>query len=316
MASDFLEKTLEDIIYENRKIIHLRGLPTLRPNAYRQFILPSGKKVDILAFEIQNGCLMCDIYELKKDIINSDAVCQAFGYYQEIKCLTKPFFRRIEGRIIMIGRKYEPVSILDSLSIPIDVYTYEYLMDGIRFIKNINPYVSHSPHKSFSFGMWAFGYDGLVFTNDQTSVSLHSTFEKYALSNSGYENEIKSTIESWLKEVSLPETVEEEKEKYPLPEIRKSITTVIFPEQPGWSPEFASQIPHNDIFEDNYLDYADDEIEEDNDTSDFELGGDDEEDSPHEAWFVTEWDYEQVGIADSIQRIFGVNKDLVTVLRN
>lgn len=311
MASDFLEKTLEDIIYENRKVIHLRGLPKLRTNAYRQFILPSGKKIDILAFEIFEGTLRCDIYELKKDIINSDAICQAFGYYQEIKCLTKPFFRRIEARILMIGRKYEPVSVLDSLPIPIDVYTYQYLMDGISFIKNINPYVSHSPNENFSFGMWAFGYNGLGFTNDQTSVSLHSTFEKYALDNSGYKNRIKNTIDSWVKEISIPEsTVDDEVVEYlPDQEIRQPIITVIFPEQPKWTLEFASQIPHNDIFEDNYLDYADDEIEEDNDKSDFELNGDE-----NDAWFVQEWEYETSGIAKVVELGFGINKDLSSIL--
>lgn len=155
MLNDFLESTLEGIIYDNRKEIHLRGISKLKNNAFRQVILPSGKKIDILGFEIKNGILHCDIYELKRQTIDADAICQAFNYYTELKYITKNHFSSFTAKIIMVGRKYEPVSIIDSLPIPIEVYSYEYYMDGIMFKKLHNPYIYSEPNMSFSFGLWA-----------------------------------------------------------------------------------------------------------------------------------------------------------------
>jgi len=42
MSSDFLEKKLEDLIFENRKSISSRGLDIFYPNAVRQLRLPEG----------------------------------------------------------------------------------------------------------------------------------------------------------------------------------------------------------------------------------------------------------------------------------
>ena len=55
MPNDFLEKTLEDIVYENRYVMHEMGLSRFKSHAYRQVILPSGRKIDILGFEIKDG---------------------------------------------------------------------------------------------------------------------------------------------------------------------------------------------------------------------------------------------------------------------
>ena len=266
-----LERNLEDIIYENRTTVHERGFHKMKQKAFRQVILPSGKKIDIFGFEITDGCLVCDIYELKRDIINADAVCQAFGYFKEIEHITKPYFRSISAKIIMVGKKYEPVSILDSLPIPIDVYTYIYKIDGIIFTKITDPYVYYSPHQNFSFGIWAFGYKGLYFTDEQTSISFHSVFNDYALRNEGYKKSIENTVSAWVEEITKYEEIEVDEDVEYLPQ---RVKTVIFPEPLGWTKEFADSIPPaTHILEDFQIDDA--EIEAD--FCDYEPDNDDEE---------------------------------------
>lgn len=263
MLNDFLERTLEDIIYNNRKTIHARGLSQLKSNAFRQVILPSGKKIDILGFEINEGVLYCDIYELKREVINADAICQAFNYYTELKFITKNFFSNIVAKIIMVGRKYEPVSIIDALPIPINVFTYEYYMDGIQF-KEIEDRYSYSvPHESFSFGLWAFGRAGLSFKMDVTSVRFHAEYDSYSKDNPNINNQIKGYIQlSTNKEVGIAVPIEVKEIEDGKPKW-ECVKTIIFPEQPRWSEEFAKGIPYSDNIVDELDGYLDDECEAD-----------------------------------------------------
>ena len=285
MPNDFLEKTLEDIIYNNRTVIHTRGFGIVKENAFRQVILPSGKRIDILGFEISDGCFSCDIYELKRDTINADAICQAFNYYTELKCVTDGHFSNFKAKIIMVGRKYEPVSIIDSLPVKIEVYTYEYHMDGIKFFMLHNPYVYSQPNMSFSFGLWAFGYAGLSFREDKSSISFHSVYDDYKKGKPDFEGKIKGHISSFVKQPKqlqvgcTTETVRVIEKIIERVVIKppETIPTEVFPQQPSWTKEFAAAIPHNDILEDSEMCDFDCEIEEDNDLSDFEPSYDDEE---------------------------------------
>ncbi len=288
MAIDLLEQTLEDIIYNNRSIIHTKGLSRLRMNTFRQVVLPSSRKIDILSFEINEGCFNCDIYELKRDVINADAVCQAFNYFKEIRYLTKSWFCRLDAKIIMVGKKYEPISILDSLPVPVSVYIYKFAIDSIKIKEVDNPHIDYLPNDSFSFGLWAFGHHGLGFSREQKTVSFHSVFEQYASDNSGYKAKIKKTIDLWIKEIEVPESVEEN-EVIDYPTFKPKVYTEIFPEPLGWTKEFAAQIPYNNIMEDMEIDTCDDEIEEDADYSDFEPDFD-MENEQDEVWLAKEID--------------------------
>lgn len=293
MPNDFLEKTLEDIIYENRNIIHTRGLPELKRNAFRQVILPSGKKIDILGFEIQDGNLSCDIYELKRETINADAICQAYGYFQELKSLTKNHFRTFNAKIFMVGKKYEPVSVLDALDISVQVFTYQYQMDGIRFLEIHNPYIYHQPNECFSLGLWSFGYVGLTFTKEQSSVNFQSSYENYINDEPEFQKRIASIVLNYANKPVLLLPAPQEPLSVPVKE--KYITTEYFPEPLSWTPEFSKEIPHNNIFEDLGVDRSDfehDDWDFEPNNCDHEPSGDDEED-PDEKWFVKEWDGKQ-----------------------
>lgn len=289
MLNDFLERTLEDIIYNNRRSIHTRGLSKLKSNAFRQVILPSGRKIDILGFEINDGVLYCDIYELKREVINADAICQAFNYYTELKFITANFFTNIVAKIIMVGRRYEPVSIIDALPVPINVFTYEYYMEGIKF-KEIEDRYSYSvPHESFSFGLWAFGRAGLSFNMDVSSVRFHSEYDSYFKKNPSIDKEIKGYIKSSTKSIHKEKEVElieeDGKPKW------ESVKTIIFPEQPAWSVEFANEIPYSD----NVVDELDGEIEDECEADDeCEIDHDFEEDIIEDNYpsLINEKDYD------------------------
>lgn len=287
MPNDILEKTIEDIIYENRKMIHARGLAKLKDKAFRQVILPSGKKIDILGFEISDGDLYCDIYELKRQVINADAISQAYGYYQELKNLTKNHFKSFNAQIILVGRKYEQVPVLDALSIPVHVYTYEYKMDGIWFVEMKNTYSLPEPNESFSLGLWAFGYAGLYFVEDQSSMSFHSSYDSYVREKPAFAQTVNAHLLTFVKPQRLLSYYE------PIPFVPRNpidslklIKTEVFPEQPDWSKDFLDGIPHHHILDDIEFDEdCDLEAEEDNDLSDYEHEDD-------ERWFTEEWNPE------------------------
>lgn len=271
MLNDFLEKTLEDIIYSNRDTISNRGLSKFKGNAYRQVILPSGRKIDILGFEIKDGVLNCDIYELKREVINADAICQAFNYYTELKYITKNYFKNIDAKIIMVGRKYEPVSVIDALPIPIEVYTFEYYIDGIKFSQIKNRYTYSEPNSSFSFGLWAFGHAGLEFNEEKSSVTFHSVYDKYSLQEPLFGNKIMGYIEYYVNTENNIELKEEINADIKVEIKPKFIITEIFPEQPQWTLEFKESIPEpQSIMEDmdledeecDYSDYEPDILEE------------------------------------------------------
>lgn len=269
--SDFLERTLEDIVFNNRREIHLYGLPKFKNTAFRQVILPSGRKIDILGFEINNGHLDFDIYELKKDIINIDSVCQAFNYFEEIKGLIRGHFKSWSASIIMVGKRYEPISVLEGMNIPVNVFTYEYELNGISFKKENHIINYYYDHKHFSLGLWAFGTNQLSYNNNPSSIAFHSVMQSYMTTNNVFEDNLSSVIRGHLKSTELIEIKEPVK---PTP-----VSTVIFPEQPAWTLEFAKDIPHYDLMEDLDEDMSDFEDEEtEGDYSDYEPEPDCEED--------------------------------------
>jgi hypothetical protein len=53
MTPDFFEETLESIIYEEKEECVKRGFPALYKHTVRQYILPSGRKIDLLTFEFE-----------------------------------------------------------------------------------------------------------------------------------------------------------------------------------------------------------------------------------------------------------------------
>lgn len=133
MSIPFLENDLEAIIFENRQALHSRGLPPFFSKICRQFTLPSGKRMDIFSFEIYNNELYFSVWELKKDQVNNDTLMQALAYYREISSIIGSDFKKCHGQILLMGKSFGYLPLIDCLDIDIQVYTYGYGADGITF---------------------------------------------------------------------------------------------------------------------------------------------------------------------------------------
>lgn len=132
---DFLEKDLEDIMVEYHRKLKVRGFEDFYEHIERQFYLPSGKKIDIITWEIKGDVLYAKIIELKKDSTNEAALFQGLGYMQEFCECTAEEFSDLKVDLILVGTNiYNSVSNFLSVNPKnLKLYEYEYSFDGIKF---------------------------------------------------------------------------------------------------------------------------------------------------------------------------------------
>ena len=135
MANDFFEKTLEEIIIQNKDVISQKGFPLLLDNTIPQFRLPSGKFIDIISFSISDdGHISVKIFELKREVINSDALCQVSDYASEFYLYCYPHFKSISIERFVIGTDVsKDAKALNDAQISIELYLYKYTINGIYF---------------------------------------------------------------------------------------------------------------------------------------------------------------------------------------
>src|SRR5579871_3922858 len=102
--NDFLEKTLEDIIYDHKEIIHERGFSKFYKNTERQFRLPNGQIIDLFTFEIMDDILYFKIIELKRLELNLSSIWQIYSYFQFIweQCVNR--YKDVKYELILAGR--------------------------------------------------------------------------------------------------------------------------------------------------------------------------------------------------------------------
>jgi len=150
---DFLEKNLEQIIYENaitnegRKKLWERGLP-MSGKVFRQVPLGSYGRLDLLTVSVEKSASVwkpwvhITIYELKQGCIGPDALMQAGRYAKAIeRYLTHKRYNLLDRQIVyslrLIGSHIEMSDfclLCDSL-VNVELYTYTYDIDGISFTK-------------------------------------------------------------------------------------------------------------------------------------------------------------------------------------
>ena len=154
---DFLEKNLEEIIFfasqseDGRKKLSERGLD-INGRMFRQVDLGSYGRIDLLSVELCRSkhsglwILYLEVYELKRNIINTSALIQGCRYLTGIKELIrylrgkfKDFDDKIflETSLILIGDSFDSQSdfsfLYNELHDNIQVYTFKYDLDGITF---------------------------------------------------------------------------------------------------------------------------------------------------------------------------------------
>lgn len=147
----FLEKDLEDIIWESdRDMLMDRGL-YLHHRKKRQLRIGNYGIADIVAFagipedQYTRGILDVQIVELKKGVVDAKTVGQALRYAVGIKKYVTGFRRKFDlclrTNIICIGDKIDDDDLFYlsefnhhfDVDINFEFYTYRYGWDGIEF---------------------------------------------------------------------------------------------------------------------------------------------------------------------------------------
>jgi len=148
----FIEKNLEDIVFEsNRLELKKRGLQ-IDGKLLRQVRIGNYGVADLISIKrprpsiCEEPMLEITIYELKQDIININTLLQASRY---VKGINRWFeeskyydYNNISVKIVMIGSRIDTNS--DFIYLKdicynknfenlIDIYSYEYKIDGIYF---------------------------------------------------------------------------------------------------------------------------------------------------------------------------------------
>lgn len=149
----FLEKDLEDIIYESCKTIHgreslvCRGLDSIDGISYfsRQVRVGNYGIADLVTLIRFEKTIYVNIYELKKDVVNIDTLIQCSRYAKGIKGYMNSRFRgcRVHVHCTLIGRYIDEnsdwVYLFNSVIENTTIYTYKYGIDGLNFeLHNMN----------------------------------------------------------------------------------------------------------------------------------------------------------------------------------
>lgn len=157
----FLERELEDIIYENssfeenRQYLQSRNFPIMDHGVMlRQVDLSEYGIADLIDVFIgwkrkgYERFIKIDIYELKKEEVNWDTFHQAVKYMRGVKLFLREYFpnHRLFLHTYLIGKTIDvksnfcfTPSVFDNIS----VYTYKYAIDGLSF-KEEEGYVVNS----------------------------------------------------------------------------------------------------------------------------------------------------------------------------
>jgi hypothetical protein len=138
---DFLEKTLEDIIYEtdNDKLLK-RGLP-ISGKKYRQIKIGNYGICDLITVQRIPGRshINITVHELKKDKIDANTLMQAFRYRKGIKRFLEKRFKNkdvfLDIDVVLIGKSVcsGDFCYLLGEAYGFDTYNYSYDWDGITF---------------------------------------------------------------------------------------------------------------------------------------------------------------------------------------
>ena len=134
---DFLEKNLEDIIFETEnKLLRERGL-FISGKKLRQITIGNYGRSDIITVSRYYGELEITIFELKSKELTWAAYHQAIRYAKGVeRYLLKRNFPNFTMNIVLIGSSIEKNSdfvYITDLNPRVNIVTYKYGFDGIQF---------------------------------------------------------------------------------------------------------------------------------------------------------------------------------------
>lgn len=150
---DFLEKDLEDILYESdQAAIRKRGMPNFKYSSiFRQVRLGAYGIADLITYSKgEKGQHLIKVYELKNKVLNAAAFWQTVRYVKAIKHFWAKNINATETTVlgVMIGRTVDlsgELCYLPTINSDIFMYTYDYALEGISFKKVEDIYSLNSP---------------------------------------------------------------------------------------------------------------------------------------------------------------------------
>jgi hypothetical protein len=147
---DFLEKDLEQIIFDNSDYkITNKGLPIYGVRK-RQLRIGNYGVADLVTFVRSGSKLYVTVYELKKNEIDSKALMQAFRYCLGIKTYIEDYRKKdieVIFYVSLVGKSisqdgdfgFSPCFLKN-----VHIYLYSYTIDGIRFMRTNGYYKAES----------------------------------------------------------------------------------------------------------------------------------------------------------------------------
>ena len=140
MATNFLERDLEDIIFDNPEECRKRGLRVIGSKVYRQVRLNQYGVCDLLTIEIFNSRVLVTVYELKHNKIGFNELGQISRYISGIYRILVGFTPSMEKDLIvrgvLIGKQIDDSDNFKYVYNQLDaitIYNYSYKSTGIKF---------------------------------------------------------------------------------------------------------------------------------------------------------------------------------------
>jgi len=160
LIMDFLERDLEDILFNSSKEeVIKRGLYCFNYNLiFRQVRIGGYGVIDLLtvSYHRKSKGIIINIYELKNKKLSSETFWQLLRYIKAIKHVLSAVdksnhYLNISG--IMIGREIDlsnDFCYLPTLQSEIEIFTYEYNLDGMKFNPVRDTYFHNGYNKDFN----------------------------------------------------------------------------------------------------------------------------------------------------------------------
>lgn len=141
-----LERILEEQMNEDSEVLYDLGLDTIdfdsKMKVFRQLRIGNYGIADLVTVQRWMDELYIDVYELKKDKIDFNALCQVHSYSKGIQSyLLKRGFKKFKIRKILIGREFDThgrfVFIFDdnqrSNFLDTHIFKFNYGIKGLTF---------------------------------------------------------------------------------------------------------------------------------------------------------------------------------------
>ena len=160
---DFLEKDLEEIIYNTPTVDLWNRHLFLAGKRYRQLNIGSYGVADLVFAQRTPKALEINVVELKKDKIGISAFLQAIGYARGIKRYLefRNFSFEYNIRVTLIGRTFDKNS------------TYSFLADVINDFTRDEIYNEFLENYTYNYGL-----NGIIFEKQQDYSNVNETWIK------------------------------------------------------------------------------------------------------------------------------------------